>query len=176
MKRITSVKEAMSPKVLTVGADTTVARAAKMMAHRSVGSAVVVKGKQPIGILTERDLLMKVISTDLRPSKVSVKTVMSSPIITIPPDTDITDALRIMTKNKIRRLPVVVRGKIVGIITTSDIMAISPELMESTTRAEEASGPEIEESVCESCGEVTTALHEVNGMWVCDNCKDTMSG
>jgi CBS domain-containing protein len=176
MKPIVSVKEAMSPKVLTVGPETTVARAAKLMAQRSVGSVVVVKSKKPLGILTERDLLMKVLSADLKPSKISVKSIMSSPIITVPPDTEITEALRIMAKNKIRRLPVVVQGKLVGIVTTSDIMAISPELMENPPQPEEPVRGEIEESVCESCGEITTALYEVNGTWVCDNCRDTMCG
>jgi CBS domain-containing protein len=176
MKRIVSVKEAMSPKVLTVGPNTTVAKAAKLMAQRSVGSVVIVKSKKPLGILTERDLLMKVISTDQKPSAVQVKEIMSSPIITVPPDTEITEALRIMAKNKIRRLPVVTRGNLVGIVTTTDIMAISPELIEVASRPEETAGGEIEESVCESCGEVTTTIYEVNGMWVCDNCRDAMSG
>jgi CBS domain-containing protein len=176
MKRVVSVKEAMSPKVLTVGPDTTVAKAAKLMAQRSVGSVVIVRSKKPLGILTERDLLMKVISADLKPSKIPVKKIMSSPVITVPPDTDISDALRIMAKNKIRRLPVVSRGNLVGIVTPVDIMTVSPELTELATRPEEAVKGEIEESVCESCGEITTALYEVNGMWVCDNCRDTISG
>jgi CBS domain-containing protein len=176
MKRIVSIKEAMSPKVLTVGPDATVARAAKLMAKRSVGSVVVVKSKKPLGILTERDLLTKVISADLKPSEISVKEIMSTPVITITPDTDIAEASRIMARNKIRRLPVVANGRMVGIITTSDIMAVSPELMETIARPEETARGEIEESVCDSCGELTTSLYEVNGMWVCDSCRDTMSG
>jgi CBS domain-containing protein len=169
-----SVREAMTPNVLTVGPDASVARAAKLMAKRSVGSVVVVRSKKPLGILTERDLLMKVLSADLKPSKIPVKKIMSSPVVTITPDTDVTDAARIMARNRIRRLPVVERGELVGILTTMDIMSISPDLLEL------ASGPEvkreeIEESVCESCGEVTTALYEVNGMWVCEDCRDDMT-
>lgn len=176
MKRIVSIKEAMSPKVLTVSANTTVAKAAKMMASKSVGSVVVVKNGNPVGILTERDLLMKVISADLKASKVVVSKVMTSPVLTVSPNTDIAEASRMMVRNKIRRLPVVQKGKLVGIITTSDIMQVSPEILEAASAEQPvAAGAEMEESVCESCGEVRTELYEVNGMWVCDNCRDAMT-
>ncbi|HDI12787.1 MAG: inosine-5-monophosphate dehydrogenase [Hadesarchaea archaeon] len=176
MKRTVPVKDAMTRKVLTAGPNTTVARAAKLMADRGVGSIIIVKGKKPIGILTERDLLMKVVSTDLKPSKIRVGKIMSKPVVSIRPDADITEAARLMAKSRIRRLPVVERGDLVGVITTSDITAISPELMEVLSRPEVLAKDEIEESVCEACGEVTTNLYEVNGMWVCENCRDTMGG
>lgn len=176
MKRFVSIKDAMTRKVLTTTPNTTVAKAAKVMAERGVGSIVIVTGKKPVGILTERDLLMKVVSADLTPSKIRVDKVMSKPVTSISPDSDIIEAARLMTKNKIRRLPVVEHGNLVGIITTSDISAISPELAETVTRTEVPAGEEIEESVCEVCGEVTTSLHEVNGTWVCENCRDTMGG
>ncbi len=176
MKRVVSVRDAMADKVLTAGPNTTVDRAAKLMAERGVGSIIIVKKKKPIGILTERDLLMKVVSLDLKPSKVKVGKIMSSPITTIAPDVDMTEAARMMAHSKIRRLPVVERGVLVGILTASDITAISPELTEVVTHAPMPEREEIGQSVCEVCGEVTTALYEVNGMWVCENCRDTMGG
>jgi CBS domain-containing protein len=176
MKRVVSVADAMEKKVLAASPNTTVAKAAKMMADRGVGSIVIVKGKKPVGILTERDLLMKVLSVDLVPSKVHVGKIMSAPIISIGPNVDITEAARVMAKNNIRRLPVVEHGKLVGIVTASDITAISPQLIDVVAHQEVPAGEEIEESVCEICGEVTTSLHEVNGMWVCENCRDTMGG
>ena len=176
MKRIVSVREAMTGKVLIATPETTVARAAKLMAERGVGSIIIVKSRKPVGILTERDLLLKVVSLDLKPSSVKVGKIMSTPIITIPPDADVTEAARTMARSKIRRLPVVEQDKLVGIVTASDITAISPELTEVVAHPEMTASEEIEESVCEVCGEVTTALYEVNGMWVCENCRDTMSG
>jgi len=176
MKPVVSVMDAMNKKVLTASLDTTVAKAAKMMAERGVGSIIIVKGKKPVGILTERDLLMKVVSVDLIPSRVHVGKIMSTPIISIGPSTDITEAARIMAKNKVRRLPVVEHGKLIGIVTASDITAISPQLTDIMTHPEVPAREEIEESVCEVCGEVTTGLYEVNGMWVCENCRDTMGG
>lgn len=174
MKRIVSVREAMTGKVITANPTTTVAKAAKVMAERGVGSIIIVKSKKPVGILKERDLLMKVVSLDLKASTINVGKIMSAPIMTIAPDADITEAARTMARNKIRRLPVVERGKLIGIITASDITAISPELTEVVARPEEPTSEAIEESVCETCGEVTTSLYEVNGMWVCEHCRDTM--
>ena len=177
MKRNVSVKEAMTEKVLTITSTATVAQAARVMAERGVGSIVIVKGKKPVGILTERDLLMKVVAEDTKPSTIRVSKVMSSPVLTVKPDVEITDAARTMVKNKIRRLPVVEKGKLIGIITASDITAISPELIDVLpSRPEAVPGEEIEESVCEVCGEVTQSLYEVNGMWVCDNCRDFLGG
>lgn len=168
----------MTDKVLTANPNTTVAKAAKLMVERGVGSIIIVKSRRPVGILTERDLLMKVVSLNLVPSKVKVGKIMSSPIITIGPDVDITEAARMMARYKIRRLPVVERGVLIGILTASDITAISPELI-SVVTSPEVPAPareEIEHSVCEVCGEITTALQEVNGMWVCEYCRDTMGG
>lgn len=176
MKPVVSVMDAMAKKVLTASPNTTVAKAAKMMAERGVGSIIIVKGKKPVGILTERDLLMKVVSVDLVPSRVHVGKIMSAPIISISPNADITEAARTMAKNNVRRLPVVEHGKLIGIVTASDITAISPQLTDVVAHQEVPAKEEIEESVCEVCGEVTTGLYEVNGMWVCENCRDTMGG
>jgi len=174
----------MRTNVLTTGLGTTVAKAAKLMAELDVGSIVIVQNKKPIGILTERDLLMKVVSEDLKASAVRVGKIMSSPLTTISPNTDIVEAAKLMAKNKIRRLPVVENGKLVGIVTSADIAAISPalaevmahqETTEEMARPEQSSSERIEQSVCEICGEVRTELYEVNGMWVCENCRDSMS-
>ena len=166
----------MTEKVITATPNTTVARAAKIMAERGIGSIIIAKSRNPVGILTERDFLMKVVSMDLKPSKVRVGKIMSTPIITIDPDADVTEAAMTMVRNRIRRLPVVEQGKLVGILTTSDLTAISPRLAEMVTHPEVPVREEIEQSVCEICGEVRTTLYEVNGMWVCENCRDTMGG
>jgi len=168
------VGEIMTKEVLTIGPNSSVMKAAKMMAERSVGSIVVVEKEKPVGIVTERDLLMKVISADLKPSRIPVKKIMTKPVITTTPQTDIVDAVRLMARHRIRRLPVVDGGKLVGIITTRDIMRISPELLEANMTQPMATGERIEGSICEVCGEFTTHLYEVNGMWVCESCRDEM--
>ncbi|MFH1821539.1 MAG: CBS domain-containing protein [Methanobacteriota archaeon] len=175
MKRVVPVREAMRTVVLTAIKGTNVARAAKLMAENNVGSILVMEGKKPVGILTERDLLMKVVSEDLKPSTVRVGRIMSAPLITIDPDTDIVEAAKILANNKIRRLPVVKNGKLVGIVTASDIAVISPALAEIVAQPERYLEDRVDHSVCETCGEVTTDLYEVNGMWVCEHCRGTMS-
>ncbi|MEA1904939.1 MAG: CBS domain-containing protein, partial [Candidatus Hadarchaeota archaeon] len=130
MNRSVPVRDAMTMDVLTVGPRSSVARAAKLMSENGVGSLIVVQKKEPVGILTERDLLMKVVSRDIKPSKIQVGKIMSKPIITTDADADVVDAARIMIRNKIRRLPVVEGGKLTGILTASDITAVSPELIE----------------------------------------------
>ena len=177
MKRVVLVRDAMTERVLTAGPRTSVARAAKLMSERGVGSIVIVKSRRPVGILTERDLLMKVVAEDLKASKVKVGEVMSSPVITVGPDADVVEAAKLMVKNRIRRLPVVEGGELVGIVTASDITAVAPELLSVLPeRPELPPREEIEESVCEVCGEVTSSLYEVNGMWVCENCRDFLLG
>ncbi len=173
MNRSVPVRDAMTVDVLTVGPRTSVAKAAKLMSENGVGSLIVVQKNEPVGILTERDLLMKVVSRDIKPSKIRVGKIMSEPIITTEPDADVVDAARIMIRNKIRRLPVVERGKLTGILTASDITAVSPELIEVLPEHRELSSKEeVEESVCEVCGEARKSLRELDGMWVCDECYD----
>lgn len=175
MKHMVSVRDAMETNVLTAGRNTTVVKAAKAMAERGVGSIIIVDRKRPVGILTERDLLIKVVSADLKPSKVRVGKIMSTPIITTTPDADQMEAARLMAKSKVRRLPVVENGKIVGVVTAMDIAVISPEIAETVEHTEQPTRERIDQSVCEACGEVTTDLYEVNGSWVCENCRDSMS-
>jgi signal-transduction protein with cAMP-binding, CBS, and nucleotidyltransferase domain len=166
----------MTSRVLTATPTTTVAQAAKLMTERGVGSIIIAESKKPVGILTERDLLMKVVSLDLTPSKIKIGKIMSSPVTTVGPDVDIAEAARLMARGRIRRLPVVERGKLIGILTASDITAVSPELIEVVAHPVHPSGEAIDQSVCEVCGEVTTVLHEANGQWVCEHCRDTMGG
>jgi predicted transcriptional regulator len=85
----------------------------------------------------------------------------------------VSEAARLMRKHDIRRLPVINEGKLVGIVTASDLASVVPEM------AEFADFPlppaeEVGTSVCEVCGEVSSHLYEVNGKWVCENCKDSM--
>lgn len=166
----------MTEKVITGTPNMSVAQAAKMMARHGVGSLIIVKNKKPVGILTERDILMKIVSQDLPPSKTPVEKIMSKPVITVGPDVDINEAARIMVQNKIRRLPVVEGGKLIGIITSADFVAVSPQLTEFVAHPEVPPPEAIEQSVCEICGELRTSLFEVNGMWVCENCRDAMGG
>lgn len=114
-------------RVTLVDGDRSIAETAKIMTEaattvtREIGSVLVAKNNEPIGILTERDILKKVVAAGLDPAVTKISQVMSAPLITVPADTGIGEASRIMIAKGIRRLPVTEGNKIVGIITTRDV-------------------------------------------------------
>ncbi|MCS7110572.1 MAG: CBS domain-containing protein [Candidatus Caldarchaeum sp.] len=122
MGAATVVKDIMSSDVVTVTPETSVYAAARVMAEEEVGSAVVVVGEKPVGIITERDLVRKVLAAGLSPRKTSVSTVMSSPVVVVGENTSLEEAVSIMAQNRIRRLLVVSGEKLVGIVSATDIM------------------------------------------------------
>ncbi len=115
------LKDIMVSNVVTIDPDKTARDAAKLMADSGISSVIVMKGDEIIGIVTERDLVRKVCANDIPSSKVSITSVMSSPVITAESDLPIEAAVQRMFNNRIRRLPVVEDGKLVGIVTISDI-------------------------------------------------------
>ena len=174
------VKDVMSSPVITVNEDSTVKEVAKLMAKHNIGCVIVTKDKEkPIGIITEHDLVTRVMSKDLRPSEVKSKDVMSSPLITIESEKTIMEAARIMSKRNIRRLGVMYKGRLEGIIAGKDILAITPELIEiieEKARIETNFSEELTESVpmagyCDQCGQWSEDLKELEGKFLCEECR-----
>ena len=123
------VREVMRP-ARTTEKDQTVKKAAQIMTESRIGSLVVVSGKKIIGIITERDILSKVTALGRQSDKVYVDDIMTSKVLTISPNSYLDDAVYIMIQNKIKKLPVVESGELVGIITSTDIVANSSEIGE----------------------------------------------
>jgi len=111
----------MSKEVPTVTNEASTLEAAKTMSKSGKGFLIVLKDGKPVGIVTERDLVNKVIAKELDPKKVVTSAIMSSPLITVDPDEDLMKASEIMQKHNIRRLPVVKDGIIYGILTSKDV-------------------------------------------------------
>ncbi len=114
------VEEIMTRPVVTIGPGETATEAATKMAEAGVGCLVVVEGETVLGIVTERDLVTRIVSKGKDAKKVKVQDFMSSPVISVSPETRILDAVKIVSRHRIRRLPVVKDGKLVGIITAYD--------------------------------------------------------
>jgi CBS domain-containing protein len=114
-----TVREFMTTNVITIDCHRTVLEAAKLMHQQDVGDLVVMEGKEPKGIVTERDLVRRVMAQK-KTLETKINEVMSYPLITIEEDSSIKDAARKMVKYKIRRLPVTKKAILVGIIATSD--------------------------------------------------------
>jgi len=112
----------MTEFVQTIPPNSTALEASQIMMKLGMGSLVVMHGKKPVGMLTERDIVTKVASQDLNSSKVSVEKIMSNPIISIEPDRIIDEAALMMSVYQIRRLVVVGQdGDLTGIVTATDI-------------------------------------------------------
>ncbi|MCX8170976.1 MAG: CBS domain-containing protein [Candidatus Bathyarchaeota archaeon] len=171
------VKDVMTSPVITVMEDSRADEAAKLMRDNNIGCVIVSnKDGKPIGIITERDLVIRVVAEDIQPSKVTAKEIMSTPLITIDADKTISEAAREMNRHDIRRLAVMYKGQLVGIISSKDILSVTPELIEIIQeRAKISAGEEVVESLplagyCDNCGAWSDNLREADGTYLCEDC------
>uniref|UniRef100_A0A7J2THM8 CBS domain-containing protein n=1 Tax=Archaeoglobus fulgidus TaxID=2234 RepID=A0A7J2THM8_ARCFL len=169
------VKKIMTTKVCKAGIDESVEEVAKKMVSFGVGSAVIMQNNKPIGIVTEKDLIAKVVAKNRIPSSLKVSEIMSTPLITIKPNTSIREAANIMIKKGIRRLPIVdSSGELIGIITDNDILQISLDLGEFAALIREHAVGYSEETsgICEKCGKYSDILKVVYGLHLCEDCAE----
>lgn len=171
------VREIMSSPVLTVASDKNIVEAAKTMELGQVGAVIVTDaGGKPLGILTEHDIVARVVSRSSDPSRTRVDVVMTAPLLTVDPDTEITEAARMMSKYKIRRLGVVYKGELTGIVTSRDLLDVTPELFEILEQKarmepeEETETPSLA-GYCDRCGAWSESLSELEGEFLCEDCK-----
>jgi CBS domain-containing protein len=115
------VKDIMTKEVVTIDGTKTALDAAKLMSEKGISSLIVVKEGLPDGIITERDFIKKVCSKELEISKVNIFEIMSRIRTFAEPDTPIEVAVQRMANKRIRRLPVMQQGQVVGIITVTDL-------------------------------------------------------
>ena len=173
------VKEVMTREVCTALLEDSLLNASRKMLEYGVGSVVVMENGNPVGIVTEKDMIEKVISRNKVPSEVLLKDIMTYPLIVITPFTSLREAAQIMLKKGIRRLPVVDNGQLVGIITDNDILSVSLDLIESTDienykmlLRENSFAEDVSFGKCEKCGRLTDRLVEVNGLKLCEDCAE----
>jgi len=115
------VAEAMRSNIVRVEENVTVAEASLSMYKKGEDCAIVSRQGRPFGIVTERDVTWKVAAKGFDPKNVKVSEIMSTPLIAIDPDEDLTEAAMIMKKHKIMRLAVVRQGSLHGVLTAADI-------------------------------------------------------
>ena len=117
-----TVAKMMSRSVMAVELNTNAKDCAKAMAKKGVSCAVITQRGSAVGIVTERDLVSKVMAESIDPRNVLVRDIMSTPLITIPPSAPLTSAAELMAQYRVRRLVVVdSTGNLTGVITTGDI-------------------------------------------------------
>lgn len=122
------VHDLMKKKPVIISPETSMQEVAKIFTK--VGSALVCGNNELLGIITKEDLIEKVVARKKNPETVYAKNIMIKDVLTIEPEADVYNALLKLNKNNIRHLPVVKKGKIVGVISLKDIMDIGPELFE----------------------------------------------
>ena len=134
-----SVKDIMTKNVVSIGVNNSVFEAAELMSSKRVSCLVIMDGEVPIGIVTERDIVRRVVAKKM-PLDTKVSEIMSKALITVDPDASLKEAARLMSSNKIRRLPVLKQNRLVGIVVAADFVrnlgkkTISEEILEAMGR------------------------------------------
>jgi len=180
MKTGYKVMDAMTTKPIAVDQNTTLLDCARTMDEKHVGAVVVKDNEHSLGIITEQDIVRKVVAKGINPLTEKVKDYMEKKLITVSPEKDIYDALILMRDNNIRHLPVTENNKMVGLLTIKDVLKIEPQLFELVVEKfelRESSRKPIsriipEEGLCEACGEYTEKIKDVDGSLLCESCAE----
>jgi CBS domain-containing protein len=180
-----SVRDIMAVNVVTVPPDASILEVAKSMAEMDIGSLIIVDKERPVGIITEADIVRRVIAEKRDTVTTKAKDVMSSPLFYVSPETPLTDAMRIMAKSNIRRVVVLKNDALAGIVTSRDILRWSPELIdilvESLKMKDDQNGSSEEEDeddlmenggICDGCGEFSNDLVLEDGRFLCEACRE----
>ncbi len=180
MKTGFSLRDVMTRKIQAVNQNTTLRQCAEMMTKTDIGSVLVIEKDQLLGLITEKDIVRKVVSKGKNPLDMKAKDIMVKKIIKGGPDNDIHDAMALMSKNNIRHLPVIEKGRVIGMVTMKDIIRVEPELfdlvVEKMNVQEERKKPifrvSSSEGICQMCGEYSDKIRVIKGSLVCPGCKD----
>lgn len=172
------VKDVMSKPVLSIDLNKSAKNAGEILRRTRKDSLIVTKNGKPIGIVTDTDLIKKVVAKNLIPARVKVKNIMSKPLVVISKENNILEATRKMKRSNIKRLAVVDSRRLVGIISLSDIARNSPEVIDllefklqtkeipTTIREKSTSG------ICDNCGNYSADLQNINEQWICESCRE----
>jgi len=169
----------MSSPAITVFIDNNMSEVASLMRSNEIGSVIVLDNdSNPVGIVTERDIVGRVIPKNKNPSEIIASEVMSKPLHRIDPEATITEAAKIMRTQGIRRLVVFKNSELVGIISSDDIAKITPELITIIMEKSSIEATPVESETagmagqCERCGNWLDSLKEIEGQFLCEECLE----
>jgi CBS domain-containing protein len=118
---INSVREAMTENPRSIGPSASVVEAARLMRDEHIGSLPITDGDALVGMITDRDITTRVVAQGVDLATTSVGDVFSEDLISVEPDKELEEALQLMARHQVRRLPVVENGRLVGIVAQADI-------------------------------------------------------
>lgn len=177
------VRDIMNSPVISASPDDTVYYIAKRMKNENIGSIIIMENEKPVGIVTDWDIVSKAIVNDTKPSHIKAKDVMKE-LYTIESEESITEAARQLRKHNIKRLGVVYKNRLVGIISSSDVIAVTPDLVEIVSEKASIIRGELGiarsasnvSGFCDQCGEWSDLLQYVEGTFICEVCRGESSG
>ena len=178
-----AVRDVMTRTVVTATPDMSAAEAGKKMVENRVGNILIVEKGGPVGIVTESDMVAKVISKNVKPGSIKLEQLMSQPLITTKSSDDINDAVLMMAQKKIRRLPVIDDGALVGIITDADVIQASSEINQildnliqmNRETVLDRRDVTVTQGECEGCEEFSEDLRQEEGRLKCPRCRGSTS-
>jgi len=183
MKIGVKVGDVMTRNFISAKPDMPLLSAVRLMVKKRIGSLLLVEDESLRGILTEKDI-MWALSKKRNLSGIKSYDVCTRKIISIKPSADIYDAVKLMKKKKVRRLPVTIKKRVIGYLSLKDILRIQPELFEIAQQGHvikeykdklkrAKSREQFHEGLCEECGNYDM-LYEAEGKLVCEECRDEM--
>ncbi|MEA3255347.1 MAG: CBS domain-containing protein [Candidatus Altiarchaeota archaeon] len=170
------VGDAMTKGVIYATPEDNIHRIAEIMKKNDIDSVIVMAEGKGVGIVTDTDIITKVVADGKTPSLISVSDIMTSPLITIPPSADIDDAARVMRDKNIRRLVVVQNNKIIGLLSEFDLVRVEPAMHLLISEHSKWDIADISSltgtisGICEVCGNYSEDLRNINGRMICDEC------
>jgi CBS domain-containing protein len=178
-----AVRDVMTRTVVTATPDMSAAEAGKKMVENRVGNILIVEEGRPVGIVTESDMVAKVVSKNVKPGSIKLEQLMSQPLITTKSSDDINDAVLVMAQKKIRRLPVIDDGELVGIITDADVIQASSEINQILDNLIQMNRENVldrrdvivTQGECEECEEFSEDLRQEEGRLKCPRCRGSPS-
>ncbi|NIU38512.1 CBS domain-containing protein [Candidatus Bathyarchaeota archaeon] len=186
------VREVMSTPAITISENACVAMVATIMKQRGIGAVIVVNTEnKPLGIITEKDLVVRVLSKmadstfasrvlayDEESKMITAKNVMTAPLVTVKPEESLSEAAKKMSLLRIRRLGVMSRGKLIGVVSSKDILAVTPGLiriLQEEVQILENNFVDLKQTdlagYCDQCRNWSDFLTEVDGDLLCEECK-----
>ena len=177
------VRDIMNSPVISALPNDTIRDIAKKMKEEKIGSIVIMEKDKPVGIVTDWDIVSDGLIKDVKPSQIKAKDVMQS-IHMIEGEESITEAARQLRKHNIKRLGVVYKNRLVGIISSSDVIAVTPDLVDVVSeKAAIIRGelgivrpPSNVSGYCDECSEWSDLLQHNEGTFICEVCRGESSG
>jgi CBS domain-containing protein len=174
------VRDIMNSPVVSASPGDNVRDIAKKMKEEKIGCIVIMDKDKPVGIVTDWDIVSNGLAKDAKPSQIKAKDVMQD-IHTIESEESITEAARQLRKHNIKRLGVVYKKRLVGIISSSDVIAVTPELVDVVSekaaiiRGELGRQAGSVSGYCDECGEWSDLLQYDEGTFICEVCRGESS-